>query len=372
MPALDRFSGRHLLLISGGLFVAGMVLLAAGVFVFARSRSVPSPTPVVAASVAASAVISATRPEPGSLPPSWSSTTVPSVVATASPPAKPIATPPAASPPPAAAASTRLAAYQGLGSWVDIYDDSAWRDPAATVADMAKHGVRTLHIETGNSRSSGQLFKPAELKQFITEAHARDMRVVAWYLPDLKDLDKDFGRIDAAIKLTTADGQKFDSFELDIESGAVTPESKRNRALLTLSTRIRDSVGPAYPLGAIIPSPVGLSRKGSYWSTFPYSDLARIYDVFVPMGYYTYHGDGAKLALSDTLGNARILRAQKGCSAVPIHMIGGEAEKSSAAEVAAFVRGVREARCIGASLYGWAGTKPAHWQELTAVGSGPQ
>ena len=365
MPAPNRLSGRHLLLITGGLFIAGMALLATGILVSAHGRSASSPKPVVASSTPPSVVISAPKPEPSNLPTSWPSTTTPSVAATVPPPAKPVTTPPTIT-----AASARLEAYQGLGSWVDIYDDSAWRDPAAVVADMASHGVRAIHIETGNSRSAGELFKPAKLKQFITEAHAHDMKIVAWYLPDLKDLDRDFGRIDAAIKLTTPDGQRFDSFELDIESGAVTPESKRNSALLALSTRIRKSVGPAYPLGAIIPSPVGLSRKGSYWSTFPYSDLARIYDVFVPMGYYTYHGDGAKLALSDTLGNARILRAKKGCSAIPIHLIGGVAEKSSAAEVAAFVRGVREARCIGASLYGWAGTKPAHWQELKAVGSG--
>jgi hypothetical protein len=115
---------------------------------------------------------------------------------------------------------------------------------------------------------------------------------------------------------------------------------------------------------------VGLSRKGSYWSRFPYSELAGIYDVFLPMGYYTYHGKGAKLAYADTVGNVRIIRSQPGCSATPIHLIGGESEKSSAAEVKAFVRGTQETGCIGASLYGWAGTKTAAWHELAAVGSG--
>ena len=235
---------------------------------------------------------------------------------------------------------------------------------------MASHGVRTLYLETGNSGSAGELFKSAQLQQFITQAHARGIKVVAWYLPDLKDIDRDYARIDAAIRLTTPDGQKFDSFALDIESGAVTPQSTRNRSLLALSKRIRDSVGTSYPFGAIIPSPVGLSKKGSYWPDFPYSELAAIYDVFVPMGYYTYHGDGAALAYSDTLGNARILREQKGCSAIPIHLIGGVAEESSAAEVEAFVRGSKEAACIGASLYGWAGTKAAHWLELAKFGAG--
>ncbi len=134
MPALDRLSGRRLLLITGGLFVAGMALLAAGVLVFAQSRSASSSKPVVAGFDRGERGHLGHQPRAEQPPPSWSSTTTRSVVATVSPPAKPLATPPAATAPPAAAASTRLSAYQGLGSWIDIYDDSAWRDPAATVA----------------------------------------------------------------------------------------------------------------------------------------------------------------------------------------------------------------------------------------------
>ncbi len=126
--------------------------------------------------------------------------------------------------------------------------------------------------------------------------------------------------------------------------------SSRSRRATAHSYRSRSRSarpsGASYPLGAIIPSPVGLSRKGSYWSKFPYADLAGIYDVFLPMGYYTYHGNGAKLAYSDTVGNVRILRSKKGCSTIPIHLIGGEAEKSSAAEV----RGVR-ARYAGGRVH---------------------
>jgi len=351
-----------------GLSLGGMVLLSAGIVILAseRSDSAAGSAPVATAAPQDSAS-PITRPASSTIV-TTRETTAPAVssATTASPrtlPARP-------APVQATPVVSRVEAYRGLGSWVDIYDDAAWKDPAGTVADMSKHGVKTLYIETGNSRSSGTLFKKSQLQTFITEAHAHGMKVVAWYLPDLNDLEKDFTRIDAAIHLTTANGQKFDSFSLDIESGAVTPQSARNRALLKLSEQIRDSAGASYPLGAIIPSPVGLSKKGSYWPDFPYTGLAAIYDAFVPMGYYTYHGDGAKLAYSDTIQNARILRSKKGCSTVPIHMIGGVSEESSAAEVEAFVRGSQESKCIGASLYGWAGTKTAHWQALKGVGMG--
>jgi hypothetical protein len=359
-PRLDR---RRLLVLGVGLLVAGVTLLGVGLTVLALNRA-GSGGKAGPPTISTSALVSAARPTLGSPEPTWTSSASPLPAPTPTP------TAPAPSVPAATQTRTKVDAYRGLGSWIDIYDEGAWKDPAATVADMAGHGVRTIYIETGNSRSKGVLFKPVQMQQFITEAHAHGLKIVAWYLPDMTDLNKDFTRVTAAIQLRTSAGQGFDSFALDIESGAVKTQQARNRALMTLSRQIRDSVGPSYSLGAITPSPVGLSRKRSYWSRFPYSELAGIYDVFLPMGYYTYHGKGAALAYADTVGNVRIIRAQPGCSATPIHLIGGESEKSSTAEVKAFVRGTQETACIGASLYGWAGTKAAAWRELATVGSG--
>jgi hypothetical protein len=266
-----------------------------------------------------------------------------------------------------AAGSASLVAYRGLGTWVDIFDARAWKDPAAAVADMASHGARTLFIETGNSHSKSAFNHPVQIELFIREAHAHGMRIVAWYLPDLKSEAKDLDRVSQAITFRTVDGQSFDSFALDIESSAVRPESKRNAALASLSRKIRAVAGPSYPLGAIIPSPVGLARRAHYWDAFPYESIARTYDVFLPMAYYTYHGTGAQAARADAVDSVRIIRAQKGCATVPIHLIGGLADKSTTREVTAFVRGVRESGCIGASLYGWPGTSAGAWRALGAV-----
>ena len=269
---------------------------------------------------------------------------------------------------PSVAGAGKLDLYRGLGSWVDIYDTKAWDNPTAAVADMAAHGVRTLYVETGNSRSSFAIFNPTGQQAFIRECHAHGMRVVAWYLPDLKPGSADFSRISQAIAFTTADGQKFDSFALDIESTVVSSEAERNRNLEALTKQIRALVGRAYPLGGIIPSPVGIAKKAGYWDAFPYSMVASYYDVFLPMAYYTYHGSTATAAGADALANVRILRSQPGCATVPIHMIGGIAENSSAGEVKAFVSAVRQTKCFGASLYGWPGTSAAHWQALAAIG----
>ena len=267
----------------------------------------------------------------------------------------------------AAAKKPSVAAYKGLGSWVDIYETKAWANPAATVKNMKSHGVRTLNLETGNSKQKTAIFKPASQTAFIKAAHASGIKVVAWYLPDLKNVNSDYNRVAAAIKFRTPDGQRFDSFALDIESSAVTPVSTRNSRLATLTKNLRKVAGASYPLGAIIPSPVGIAKNKTYWKGFPYKALASTYNVFVPMSYYTYHGKGAAAATADTLSNISIIRAQPGCKTIPIHQIGGIADDSTTAEVKAFVAATQKAKVNGASFYSWSGTSSAAWKALTAV-----
>jgi hypothetical protein len=269
--------------------------------------------------------------------------------------------------PPAPTPSSRLAAYRGVGSWVDIFDAKAWRDPAGVVADMAGHGVTTLYLETATARSRSGLTNPSAMSTFITEAHAHHMYVVAWYPPSMRSGSNDFDRIVQAVEFTTADGEKFDSVALDIESTAVKPVSLRNRRLATLSRQVRARVGASYPLGAIIPSPVDLRKQTGFWNVFPYESLASSYDVFLPMNYYSYHVHGSAAVYAETVANMHVLRKQPGCKTIPVHMIGGLAGDTSSAEVSRFSQAARKTGCIGVSLYDWVGTSPAQWVKLTAV-----
>ena len=131
-------------------------------------------------------------------------------------------------------------------------------------------------------------------------------------------------------------------------------------------------MGGAYPLGAIIPSPAGMVMHPGYWPGFPYQALAELYDVFVPMGYYTYHGDGYANAYRDTRDNIRIIREQTGRPGVPIHVIAGDGAKSSAAETSAYVRALRENGALGGSMYDWATTSDASWRQLRNVRFNPR
>jgi hypothetical protein len=258
-----------------------------------------------------------------------------------------------------------LDAYRGLGTWISIYDRRAWADPEAAVADMVGHGVHTLFLQTGNSNSKGVVYDPPHQEAFIRAAHAQGMKVVAWYLPEMADLAHDYDRIAQAIGFTTADGQTFDSFALDIESTKVKPVSARDSALADLTARIRGLVGPSRKLGAIVPSPVGIAKQTGFWNDFPYGSVAAGFDVLLPMGYYTYHGKGAAAAAVDVQESVRLMRLQPGAETVPIHFIGGLAAKTTGAEVRAFADAALANGCIGASLYSWSGTTSAEWQALS-------
>jgi hypothetical protein len=262
-------------------------------------------------------------------------------------------------------------AYRGLGTWVDIYDDAAWADPEGAVAAMASHGVRTLYLQTSNYRRGRTIVFRSGVERFLDAAHDAGLRVVAWYLPGFDDIDRDFHRVMAAIELATARGERFDSFALDIEAPLVTPASLRTRRLLDLSARIRAAVGDAYPLGAIIPSPRAMQIHQDYWPGFPYQSLASLYDVFVPMTYFTWRTSGLAGAQHYATIVTQIVRTQTGDRSVPIHVIGGISDDATTEEARGFVRAVREQGVIGASFYGFPGTTDGHWAELAAVSPNP-
>jgi hypothetical protein len=266
-----------------------------------------------------------------------------------------------------AASRPSLNSYQGLGTWVDMYDRQLWRGPEAIVADMHAHGVRTLFLETGNWRIDRTVFKPAIVARYLDAAHAQGMKVVAWYVPDFRTRDRDLTRSLAAIGFTTPTGERFDSFGLDIESPEVRDPAVRTARMLRLSRQIREAVGPSYPLAAIVPSPYALQLIPTYWPGFPFGELVGLFDVFVPMGYFTFRTNGPTEAAAYTTATLRLLSDRTG--GAPIHAIGGLAENTSGSEVRAYVQAALGQGVIGASLYDFGTTGPEDWAELAAIES---
>jgi len=270
-----------------------------------------------------------------------------------------------------AAGSSQRTAYSGLGTWLDIYATPFWAHPQREVAAMARDGVRTLYVQTGNYGQRADLVRPRALGRFIDAAHAAGMRVVAWYLPSFLYPAQDTRRALAAFRFRSAKGERFDSFALDIEASLVRSVPLRTKRLLELSARLRAAVGRRYALGAIIPSPVGIRRHPHYWPRFPYRPLARFYDVFLPMAYATDAGvHGIKATRAYNAADVAIIRARTAKPHVPIHLIGGLANAMGAREIAGFMQAVSDCAPFGYSLYAFSVTRQSTWKALVAPPAG--
>ena len=273
---------------------------------------------------------------------------------------------------PAAAATPPLIAFRGLGTWVDLYDPGVRADPEAAVARMHADGVRTLYLETSSSVAGAGIVDPATVARFITAAHAAGIRVVAWYLPTFGRPALDKSRALAAIRFRTPGGDAFDAFALDIESARIHDVRLRTQRVLALADVLRAAAGAGYPLGAIVPAPAGMRLNPSYWPGFPFRGLRSRFDVFLPMGYFTYHATTPAAAYAYTSQNIDLLRTATGDATVPIHLIGGLAGDATADELTAFVHAAREHGVVGASMYDFATTPQSWWSELAAVPANPR
>jgi hypothetical protein len=230
---------------------------------------------------------------------------------------------------------------------------------------MAKHGVRTLYFETGNYSHNDPVVWPDAAGRFIDAAHAAGIRVVAWYLPSFFSVRQDMRKALGAIRFRSATGERFDGFALDIEATKVRSLTLRNHRLLWLSTRLRLSVPRTYPLGAITPSPVGMSPY--YWPNIPYDALTRYYKAFLPMAYSTLRGirgrSQTRAYLSSTVSE---IRAASGKPRFPVHLIGGLSGRMGPQATAGFMGAVTRTHLLGFSLYNYDEMTPAVWR---AVGS---
>ncbi len=268
--------------------------------------------------------------------------------------------------PSARAADTSV--FAGLGTWISIYGTKAYTQPDAVAAAIAARGVKTVYVETANYSQPADVVRPLQLGQLVDALHGQGLRVVAWYLPGFVKPAVDLRRALAAVHFTTASGGAFDGFALDIESTAVKRPALRTNRALVLSEQLRAAVGNSYPLGAIIPSPRGMAIKPAYWPGFPYTQLAPLYDVFLPMVYWTYSTKGPDGAYGYLAWALTLLRVGAADPNLPIHLVGGTSYRATLDEEQAFAQLVaNDGHLLGWSLYDWFGTKAAAWKALAAI-----
>ena len=257
--------------------------------------------------------------------------------------------------------------FGGLGTWVDIYDGSVYAAPEQTVSRIATRGVRTVWVETANDRAAVDVVNPARLGRLVEALHAGGVRAVGWYLPGHVNPALDSRRALAMLSFRTSNGDAFDGVALDIESTRLKNVGLRSRRAVALALRLRQEAGET-PLAIVPFNPRGLERHPKTWPGFPWLQLAEAADAFAPMVYT----GGAFTGFDATYGYVtralRLLRSQTQNPDIPIHVIGGVADRLGPEELAGFAAAVSDdGNTIGVSLYDWATTRPAAWRALASL-----
>jgi hypothetical protein len=149
----------------------------------------------------------------------------------------------------------------------------------------------------------------------------------------------------------------------------VADVNDRNRRLVEFSRALREAL-PGRTIGAIVLPPVVLEVVNTgYWPNFPYKEIAPFYDAWMTMGYWTNRkaDSGYRDAYRYTKENVDRLRADVGRADLPVHPAGGLGEKTTPADVDAYVRAAIDTHALGGSLYDWRTTAADLWPGLQAL-----
>jgi hypothetical protein len=261
--------------------------------------------------------------------------------------------------------------YAGQAAWVDAFDfgpayQRAGAKPPispADVDDMAAHGVRTLFIQAAraDSKQPDGFVDRALVAEFLVRAHRDGMRVVGWYLPTFADVDRDLARLGSIAQFSVL-GHRFDGLAVDIEDvDTVTDVDTRNQRVVELSTRLRQEVGDE-TLGAIVLPPVLTEVVNpNRWPEFPWPQLAPLYDVWLPMSYWTFRSEQSGYHDGYTYSDESIrrLRTDLGDPNALVHGIGGIGDTATSDEITRFVQSLFDNHAIGGSMYDWNAMPPA-------------
>jgi len=257
--------------------------------------------------------------------------------------------------------------FQGLGTWLDVYDTALYNAPTAVAGRLAAHGVRTAWIETANDRSKTDVVQPAGLARLVDALHAQGISAVAWYLPGHDASGRDLRRARAMLSFRTPAGDGFDGVALDIESLRTKNVKQRTTRMLALLGRLRDEAGST-PVAAITYPPRAFERHLGWWPGFPWTEIAGKVDAIVPMLYTGGGFKGYDATYGYVARSLRLLRAAVG-DEIPVHAAGGVANRMTKDELKAFDDAVLDdGTATGWSLYDFQTTTPAGWAAMARLG----
>ncbi len=243
---------------------------------------------------------------------------------------------------------------KGKGMWLHYLRQAAGNDPAALVAKAKETGLSHVYLRLGSSKDG--FYGQADLNRLLPAAHAAGLRVVGWDFPYLFDAEADARRAVAEIAHTTPDGHRIDAFSSDIE----TRHEGVNISVPvadTYSRRLRQLVGPDYPLIATVPRP-------RYNPGYPFAEIVRQFDAVAPMVYWL--GRDPVAEVERTITDLAIL----GKPIMPVGQAydggldGGAPGSPPKEHLARFIEAARSGGATGFSFWVWHHATPDHWAAI--------
>lgn len=264
------------------------------------------------------------------------------------PGATPAVAPIAAGPPPALP--------RGKGMWLHRLEWAAGGDPAALVTQAKAAGLTHVYLRLGSSKSG--FYAQPDLDRLLPIAHAAGLQVVGWDFPYFFDPRADAERAAAEIAYTTPDGHRIDAFSADIETRSEGVNIS-NEGALAYGARLRELVGPGYPLIATVPRP---PRPG-----FPYEQAIAHFDSVAPMVYWMNRDPVAEVTGAidglAPLGKPLLPVGQAYDGAID----GGPPGPPPKEHIEQFMETATTKGAAGVSFWVWHTATPEHWSAITAA-----
>lgn len=241
----------------------------------------------------------------------------------------------------------RAARVAGKGLWL-VFGD--WRDiPDATLLqDAQAEGVTHIYLEVATTLDG--FYGGRALDDFVAEAHAAGIALVAWVYAGLEDPAWDTALVRQVARYVTPHGDRPDGVALDVEE-VMTP------SVVGAYTAAADAAeGPS---GLV----VGVTYPPQYRMAYPFAAMAEHVQVFAPMDYWhVFESDYNYATVYRWVGSSvALVRRLSRRPGVPIEVIAQTFDEFSdggtgifsptSAELSAAVRAAGAAGAIGVSFY---------------------
>lgn len=226
----------------------------------------------------------------------------------------------------------------GPGLWVNIWNYP--KDDLDVYCNHLKnHGMRNLFIQTSRSNTPA-IAHPEDLGPLIEACHRHHIRVIGWSFADLIDPQADADKLMQAARFISPNKEKLDGIAGDLELNL--SEAK----VEAYSRKLREDLGPNYPLIAVVYSPLNQATQASLT---PWKVLGKYWNVIAPMTYWS--GKHQKLdPYTYTTVTIQKVRELVGQSDIEVHPI-GDGMRATNEGIKSFLQACKDNEAVSASLY---------------------